>query len=102
MSIRIRKVDGVLVACCAARTVPQHGDIYLDDAVHHALAAKFMEDFASEGYNTKVLDAREAALRAKAESNNPAREWWNTVYDTCPKCGVMNPCFAHPVTQEQT
>jgi len=49
MAIRLRKVEGRLVALCAALTVPEEGDIYLDDDAHHALTTKFGVDFVSEG-----------------------------------------------------
>lgn len=49
MAIRIRKVNGVTVALCAAETDPQEGDIYLDDNVHYALSTKFALDWESEG-----------------------------------------------------
>ena len=49
MSIRIRRVDGLTVALCAARSVERPEDIYLDDNQHHALAEKFRRDFDSEG-----------------------------------------------------
>lgn len=45
MAIRIRKIGGRTIALCAARSVPQAGDTYLDDEVHHALTAKFARDF---------------------------------------------------------
>ena len=45
MAIRIRKVDGVTVALCAAETNKKRGDLYLDDNVHYALAAKFCKDW---------------------------------------------------------
>lgn len=80
MSIRIRTVNGVRVALCAARSVPNPGDVYLDDADHQALSEKFMEDFESEGYNTRPLYPAEAAVRAAEESNNPNREWWDRTY----------------------
>ena len=35
MSIRIRIVDGVWVALCAAKTKAEPGDTYLDDYIHH-------------------------------------------------------------------
>jgi hypothetical protein len=44
VSIRLRTVDGVRVALCAAETDPRPGDTYLDDADHYALAAKFAQD----------------------------------------------------------
>jgi hypothetical protein len=80
MAIRVRTVDGIMVAICAACSVEKPGDIYLDDAVHHALADKFAEDFGKEGYNTRSLCPDEAAARLREESNNPAREWWDKTY----------------------
>ena len=44
MAIRLRDVDGVLVALCAAKTNAQPNDVYLDDAQHYALACKFARD----------------------------------------------------------
>lgn len=44
MAIRIRKIDGHLVALCAAKSKAKKGDIYLDDALHEALATKFAVD----------------------------------------------------------
>ena len=49
MAIRIRKINGELVALCAAETAPEKGDIYLDDNIHHALNIKFYTDYVSEG-----------------------------------------------------
>jgi hypothetical protein len=85
MSIRIRTVDGVRVALCAARSMPKPGDVYLDDADHYALADKFAEDFGGEGYNTRSLCPDQAAVRAAEESNNPNRDWWDKEYrsSTC-------------------
>lgn len=82
MAIRLRIVDGTLIALCAARSVAKPDDVYLDDGQHHALAEKFAEDFGSEGYNTRAFYADAAALRAREESNNPARDWWDSVYAT--------------------
>ncbi|MER8615994.1 hypothetical protein NKG99_03935 [Mesorhizobium sp. M1409] len=45
MAIRIRTVDGTRVALCAAETDPLLGDVYLDDADHYALAARFALDW---------------------------------------------------------
>lgn len=80
MAIRIRKVGGILVAVCAARSVEKDGDTYLDDGQHHALAEKFRADFQSEGYNTTPLEGIETQLREQEESNNPARIWWESIY----------------------
>ena len=74
MSIRVRRVDGVLVALCAARSMPKNGDLYLDDAVHHALSAKFHADLLGEtGWPQHETMERE-------ESNNPNREAWELMY----------------------
>lgn len=50
MSIRIRRINGVLVALCAAKTKDLEGDIYLRDESHHALMVKFTVDLESEGW----------------------------------------------------
>jgi hypothetical protein len=80
VSIRIRIVNGVSIALCAARSIEQQGDIYLDDAAHHALTEKFSEDFTSEGFGDIPHDPTTAALRAIEESNNPNRTWWDRIY----------------------
>ena len=49
MAIRIRTVDGELVALCAAEHKAQEGDVYLGDDIHHALTVKFETDFRSMG-----------------------------------------------------
>lgn len=49
MAIRIRTINNCTIALCAAETDPKPGDIYLDDATHHALSTKFGLDFQSEG-----------------------------------------------------
>lgn len=56
MSIRIRTVNGMRVALCAAETDPAPGDIYLDDADHYALAAKFMRDWQESGLMEKSVE----------------------------------------------
>jgi len=80
MSIRIRQVNGITVALCAARSMPKEGDIYLDDAAHHALVAKFERDAHSMyghemGYWNDYLVEVE-----QEESNNPNRTWWDKTY----------------------
>lgn len=44
MGIRIRTVDGHVIALCEVESDEKPGDIYLDDGVHYALYTKFMED----------------------------------------------------------
>jgi hypothetical protein len=45
MSIRIRQSNDLTIALCAAETDELPGDVYLDDAQHYALAAKFASDW---------------------------------------------------------
>jgi len=49
VAIRIRTICGFRVALCAAETDPEEGDVYLDDADHYALSAKFMRDCQENG-----------------------------------------------------
>lgn len=51
MAIRIRKINNDIVALCAAKFEAEDGDIYLDDAIDHALRMKFIKDYESEGIN---------------------------------------------------
>ena len=50
MAIRIRKIDGKIIAICAALSEPKEGDVYLDDSMHHALITKFGLDWESMGF----------------------------------------------------
>ena len=49
MAIRLRQVDGKLVALCAAEYLAKEGDKYLDDNEHYVLAEKFMADWKGNG-----------------------------------------------------
>ena len=53
MAIRIRASNGLTIALCAAETDPEPGDIYLDDAAHYALAAKFNHDWRERGFHVE-------------------------------------------------
>lgn len=64
MSIRIRTVNGVRVALCAAETDPMPGDVYLDDGDHYALAAKFSHDWHGQT-NTAVYETEWAAMETQ-------------------------------------
>lgn len=44
MAIRLRKVEGQLVALCAYETDSVEGDVYLDDDAHYALSLKFARE----------------------------------------------------------
>lgn len=50
MAIRIRKINGKIVALCAAKNKYKKGDIYLNDTIDHALRIKFLKDHKEEGY----------------------------------------------------
>ena len=54
MSIRLRTVDGILVALCAARCAPEPGDVYLTDGDHHALSIKFARDHQALRYEPEA------------------------------------------------
>ncbi len=83
MSIRIRSVGEIVVAICAARSVAKPGDVYLDDAAHHALSTKFWDDFASEGSMAKPpANLPELAVMQAEESNNAGREEWDRTFGT--------------------
>jgi len=77
MAIRLRVVDGEMVAVCAAITVAQEGDLYLNDAHHYALACKFARDHLK----TRV-DWNDDRNDALAETQHDAgqlialEEWW--------------------------
>lgn len=67
MAIRLREVDGNRIALCAAKTGPLVGDVYLDDAAHHALTTKFALDFQSEGLVDSPPHDPELALLMRRE-----------------------------------
>lgn len=77
MAIRIRRVNGILIALCAARSIPQEGDIYLDDGVHDALSTKFALDFNRTFDCDLPYDKTAAPLIEIEESNNPNRADWD-------------------------
>lgn len=74
MSIRLRVVDGHLVALCAARSVPKEGDTYLDDAAHMALARKLWLDYPQCGL---AVEPEVVAATDREESNNDNRSDWD-------------------------
>lgn len=63
MAIRIRWIDGVTVALCAAKTSPVVGDIYLDDNAHYALSTKFHVDWVEEGVITIEEDLADEKIK---------------------------------------
>ena len=70
MAIRIRKVNGYIIALCAAVSKPKEGDLYLDDSAHHALSTKFGLDWYEEGRVDKPLaNERLVKLMRREESS---------------------------------
>jgi len=63
MAIRLRTVNGVKVALCAAKTFPEPGDIYLDDGWHYTLSQKYWRDYDE----IDIIDAEDVALAASIE-----------------------------------
>jgi hypothetical protein len=65
MAIRLRTVNGIRVALCAVESDPLPGDLYLDDADHHALSNKFGLDWQAMGFITNPpIDEDVAAMMA--------------------------------------
>lgn len=77
MSIRLRRVDGTLIAICAARSVEKEGDVYLDDEMHMALSRKYWQDYPELGVS---VEPHIAALTEQEESNNAGRDSWEVNY----------------------
>lgn len=101
MSIRIRTVDGVRIALCAAETDPVPGDVYLDDGEHYALTAKFVHDHQGQTIDwiypvewaamasQRKRDATEELNRwlAEVEKQRQAEDWPG---ERCKSCGRRN------------
>jgi hypothetical protein len=77
MAIRLRHINGRLIALCAAKSMPLPDDIYLDDATHGALAEKFARDW-NEAWNLNIpYDTDVDALIDAEEASNVNREAWD-------------------------
>jgi len=63
MAIRLRTVNGVQVALCAAKTFAEPGDIYLDDGWHYTLSQKYWRDYDE----IDIVDEEDVALAASIE-----------------------------------
>ncbi len=69
MAIRVRKINGITVALCAASTLSKPDDLYLDDNIHHALTTKFGLDWYEEGFlddpmaDPKLVELMEKEVR---------------------------------------
>ena len=76
VAIRLRVVDGICVALCAAETDPLPGDVYLDDGQHYALAAKFAQDYRGETITTVYAEEWAAmATQKKRDAREEIEKW---------------------------
>lgn len=55
MAMRVRTVNGHVVALCAAEYPAEEGDLYIDDGQDHAIRVKLEADWRSEGYMFDIL-----------------------------------------------
>lgn len=83
MSIRVRTVEGVVIALCAAETDPKPGDLYLDDNVHYALAAKFARDW--RGQEVTWIYEEEDRLAETQKLRDAQEELHKWFDDKCPE-----------------
>ena len=63
MAIRLRTVNGVKVALCAAKTLAVPGDIYLDDDWHYTISQKYWRDYDE----IDIVDKEDVVLAASIE-----------------------------------
>jgi hypothetical protein len=76
MAIRLRTVNGIRVALCAAETDHQEGDVYLDDGDHYALAAKFSLDWKDRVAGWPYPDEWAAMETQKLRDANTEMDKW--------------------------
>lgn len=80
MAIRLRKVEGILIALCAAETDKIPGDVYLDDDQHYALSAKFWRDYQGQTICfTSEEDDRLAETQKIRDAKIELIKWLRTV-----------------------
>lgn len=86
MAIRIRRVDGVLVALCAAKTEPMKGDQYIDDEVDHAIRIKLDLDLEAEAVLPEYNETR-LGVHSDAEARRIIRTIEGVVVQRAPVKG---------------
>jgi len=64
MAVRLREIDGKLVALCAAEYEAEPDDFYIDDAQDHALRQKYLEDYHNEGL---IPDEQWESLKSRGQ-----------------------------------
>jgi len=75
MAIRLRQIDEYWIALCAVESNPKENDLYLDDAIHQALATKFSLDW-NMGYEDPKLI--ELMKQEKVKDSKEEIEKWLT------------------------
>jgi hypothetical protein len=76
MAIRLRTVNGIRVALCAAETDEEPEDVYLHDGEHYALAAKFRQDWHGETNETVYKEEWAAmATQKKRDAKEELEKW---------------------------
>jgi hypothetical protein len=80
MAIRLRTVNGVRVALCAVEADEAPGDVYLDDADHGALAAKFAQDW--QGRTVSWGYEPEWAVMATQKQRDAEQELLRRIFET--------------------
>ena len=63
MAMRLRTVNGELMALCAAYSEEKQGDIYIDDGWHYAISQKYWRDYDE----IAITDEKDVALAKKIE-----------------------------------
>ena len=82
MAIRIREVDGVRIALCAAETDAAPDDLYLDDGVHYALAAKFARDWRGQTVDWVYAVHDRLALTQKVrDAKSELHQWLDNLVE---------------------
>ncbi|MER9769012.1 hypothetical protein NKJ09_23440 [Mesorhizobium sp. M0189] len=79
MAIRIRTVDSVRVALCAAETDAMAGDVYLDDNDHYALAAKFRLDWKPDTWPDYPVEWAAMATQKLRDAETEIAEWSDAI-----------------------
>jgi hypothetical protein len=75
MAIRIRSSNDITIALCAVESDPMLGDIYLDDAAHYALAAKFAQDKAGKPASEYPEEWAEMAKHKTRDAETELNKW---------------------------
>lgn len=82
MAIRLRTVNGTRVALCAVEADPKPDDVYLDDADHYALAAKFARGWNGRTMGVAYEEEWAAMVTQKLrDAREELQKWLETIND---------------------